>query len=299
MPPTVTLPPRAFGVETMTAPLRSVLMQAPGEAFGRAFDDPAHGFLHPVDLALARRQHAGLVGLLEELGVTVHTIGTEASSPDLVYTFDTALVTGRGAIVLRSGKPSRVGEELVVEGWLREAGIPVVGRIAAPGTVDGGDCLWLRPDLLCVGRSLRTNDAGIAQLAEELATHRPGVEVRVFDVPYGSGPAACLHLLSVISPLAEDAAAVYLPLLPAGLFRLLQSMRTRLVEVPEEEFPNLGCNVLAVRPGVVVAAAGNDRTLRALESIGCEVHTFEASEIGVNGSGGPTCLTLPIERRES
>ncbi|HLE42918.1 MAG TPA: amidinotransferase, partial [Methylomirabilota bacterium] len=58
----------------MTAPLRQVLMKAPGEAFGRAFDDPAHGFRHPVDLPLAKREHAELAGLLERLGVTVHRL---------------------------------------------------------------------------------------------------------------------------------------------------------------------------------------------------------------------------------
>ena len=282
----------AYGVQSMTARLGSVLVKAPGEAFGRAFDDPAHGFHHRVDLPLARRQHAGLVAVLEGLGVAVHPLEAETTSPDLVYTFDTAMVTGRGAIMLRSGKPTRLGEEHVVEAWLRHGDIPILGRIAEPGTVDGGDCAWLRPDLVCVGRSLRTNDAGIAQLRALL----PAAEVHPFDVPYAGGPDECLHLLSVISPVSDDAAVVYLPLLPAGLFRLLGEMGTRLVPVPEGEFASLGCNVLAVRPGVLVAAAGNEETRRALEAIGCEVHVFEATEIGMNGSGGPTCLTLPIER---
>lgn len=282
----------AYGVHDMVAPLERVLVKAPGEAFGRAFDDPAHCFLRPVDLPLAQRQHDELVGFLEDLGVAVHRLEAETSSPDLVYPFDTALVTGRGAILLRSGKPTRRDETAAVERWLRRAGIPIRGRIEEPGTVDGGDCLWLRPDLLCVGRSLRTNERGIEQLRGLL----PRVDVRVFDVPYAGGPTECLHLLSLISPVAEDAAAVYTPLLPAGLFHLLGELGIRLVEVPPEEFTTLGCNVLAVRPGVLVAVAGNERTRHALEAIGCDVRTFEAGEIGLNGSGGPTCLTLPLLR---
>jgi dimethylargininase len=285
----------AYGVQSMTAPLASVLVKAPGEAFRRAFDDPAHGFIRPVDLPLAQRQHAGLVAVLEGLGVAVHGLEAQTSSPDLVYMFDAAMVTSRGAIVLRSGKQSRRGEEALVEAWLRDRGIPILGRVEEPGTVDGGDCMWLRPDLLCVGRSLRTNEAGIAQLRALLLD----ADVRAFDVPYAGGPDECLHLLSVISPLRGDAAVVYLPLLPAGLFRLLEEMGTTLVTVPDAEFASLGCNVLAVRPGVLVAAAGNEETRRSLEAIGCEVHVFEASEIGVNGSGGPTCLTLPIQRAAS
>ena len=105
-----------------------------------------------------------------------------------------------------------------------------------------------------------------------------------------------IHLLSVISPVADDLAVVYLPLLPVGLWALLGELGIRLVEVPEAEFPTLGCNVLAVRPGVVIIAAGNPVTEAALRAAGCEVHTYAATEIGINGSGGPTCLTRPILR---
>jgi N-dimethylarginine dimethylaminohydrolase len=115
-------------------------------------------------------------------------------------------------------------------------------------------------------------------------------------VAYGDGPEECLHLLSVVSPVADDLAVVFLPLLPAGLYELLRDLGIRLLPVPPEELPTLGCNVLAVRPGVVVIAAGNPAMERQLRSAGCEVHTYAASEIGINGSGGPTCLTRPILR---
>ena len=103
------------------------------------------------------------------------------------------------------------------------------------------------------------------------------------------GRAECLHLLSVISPVADDLAVVFLPQLPAGLHELLGELGVRLLPVPEEEMPTLGCNVLAVRPGVVVVADGNPPRGGRWSRRGCEVHAFPASEIGVNGSGGPTC----------
>ena len=282
---------RAFGAQSMTAPLLEVLVKRPGPAFGRAFDEPAHGYLHPVDLELARREHDTFVQTLAALGPTVHELGAESDSPDLVYQFDPLLVTDRGTIPLRSGKPSRRGEELIVEARMLERGIPTLGRIEAPGTVDGGDTFWLRPDLLCIGRTLRTNDAGARQLAALV-----GGEVRTFDLPYWRGDAELVHLLSVISPVADDLAVVYLPLMPAGLHELVGELGIRTIEVPPEEYPTLGCNVLAVRPGVVVMAKGNPRTERALGDAGCEVHTYGALEIGINGSGGPTCLTRPILR---
>lgn len=278
----------------MVAPLRRALVKRPGAAFGRAFQDPALGFMHAVDLPRAQAEHDAFVDLLVRLGVQVEILEDESGSADDIYTFDPLLVADRGAIGLRSGRASRRVETPVLAGWMTGHGIPTLGTIEAPGTVDGGDTFWLRPDLLCIGRGLRTNAAGARQLAA-LATAAGG-EGRVFDLPYWRGPDELLHLLSVISPVADDLAVVYEPLLPAGLWELLRDLGIRLLPVPDEEFATLGCNILAIRPGVVVVASGNPRTRRALEAAGCEVHAFEAAEIGLNGGGGPTCLTRPILR---
>ncbi len=282
---------RHFGAQSMTSRLREVLVKAPGPAFGAAFDDPAHGFLHPVDLDLARREHTAFVEVLASLGPTVHRLETELASPDLVYTFDPLLVTDLGAIGLRPGKPNRAAEPSALEAWTLSRGIPMVGRITTPGTIEGGDTFWLRPDLLCIGRTLRTNAEGARQLAAFV-----GGDVRVFDVPYWRGPGELIHLLSVISPVADDLAVVYLPLLPVGLWSLLQDLGVRLLPVLDAEFATLGCNVLAVRPGVVIIAEGNPVIAASLAAAGCEVHTYPATEIGINGSGGPTCMTRPILR---
>jgi len=287
----VPVPFAAYGAQSMTAPLLDVLVQRPGCAFGRAFDDPAHGFLHPVDLERAQREHDAFTALLRRLGVVVHELGSDGPHPDLTYTFDPLLVTDRGAIPLRSGKPTRRGEEGELERWMGARGIPTLGRVGAPGTVDGGDTFWLRPDLFCIGRTLRTNEAGARQLAGIV-----GGDVRTFDVPFWRGPVELLHLLSVVSPIADDLAVVYLPLLPVGLWELLNDLGIRMINVPNDEFATLGCNVLAVRSGVCVVADGNPATRRALQAAGCEVHAISAQEIGINGSGGPTCLTRPILR---
>lgn len=280
-----------YGVASMTAPLRHVLVKEPGPAFAAAFDDPALGYRRPVDLAAARAEHARFVSLLTSLGVTVHDVGGVHPSADFIYQYDPSLVTGRGAILLRSGKPNRRGEEGIQRIWYDAHGIPVVGEIQAPGTVDGGDVFWLEPGVMCIGRSLRTNASGIAQLTELVAD-----DVHVFDVPFDAGPAECLHLLSVISPVAADIAVVELRRLPAGLYELLVERDIRLVDVAAAEVESLACNVLAVRPGVVVMVEGNPMTRSRLEAEGVEVHTFVGSEICWNGSGGPTCLTRPIHR---
>jgi dimethylargininase len=282
-----------YGAQSMTDPLVRVLVKRPGAAFGTAFDDPRNGFLHRVDLEVARRQHDQLLDLLAGLGVHIDELGREnGDDPDLVYVFDPAVMSERGMILLRSGKAIRLGEEALMAEWAQEQGMPIAGRIEAPGTVDGGDTFWLRPDVLCIGRSLRTNREGVRQLTEIV-----GGEVHVFDVPYGGGPDVCLHMLSLISPVADDLAVVFLPLLPAGLFELVRDHGVELLPVPAEEYETLGCNILTVKPGVVIMLEGNPWTREMLEDHGCEVHVFEGSEICLNGSGGPTCLTRPILRR--
>jgi dimethylargininase len=280
-----------YGGQSATAPLRDVLVKRPGPAFGAAYDDPELGFLHPVDLEAAQHEHDAFTDLLGKLGVRVHHLEADPDLADLTYTYDPLLITDRGAIPLRPGKPTRRPEAAVVEAWTQAVGIPTVGRIEVPGTIEGGDAFWLRPELLCVGRSLRTNDAGARQLADLV-----GGDVRIFDLPVWRGSAELVHLMSVISPVADDLAVVYPPLLPAGLWELLAGLSIRTIPVPDDEYPTLGCNVLAVRPGVAVMAEGNPATQRALVAAGCEIHTYPATEIGINGSGGPTCMTRAIWR---
>ncbi len=275
----------------MVAPLREVMVKRPGQPSVARSRTPAHGFLRPVDLPRAQAEHDGFVATLRGLGVVVHELGVETDDPDLVYTFDASLVTDRGAILLRSGKANRLGEEAVHATWYEARGIPVIGAIEAPGTVDGGDTFWIDPETLCIGRTLRTNRLGGEQLAAIW-----GGDVRVFDVPYGDGPQKLIHLLSVISPVADDLAVVYLPLLPVGLWELLHERGVTMVPVPPEEYDSLGPNVLTVRPRVVVIAAGNPVTAGRLRDQGVEVHEVPLDEVGANGSGGPTCLTRPILR---
>ncbi len=174
----------AYGAQSMTDRLVDVLVKRPGPAFGRAFDDPAHGFRHPVDLEVARREHDAFSELLAGLGPTVHELDAESDSPDLVYQFDPLLVTDRGAIPLRPGKPNRRGEELLVEAWLNARGVPTVARIEAPGTIEGGDTFWLRPELLCIGRTLRTNARGRPPARRD----RPGRRARLRPARTGRAP---------------------------------------------------------------------------------------------------------------
>jgi dimethylargininase len=283
-----------WGAQSMVAPLRRVLLvrpvPPPNPNCWRNF-----GYVHPIDQERAAAEHAALVTLLEREGI--ETIVIEPEDPalqDAIFPFDPVLVTSAGAILLRMGKELRQPEVAALERVLRDLGIPIVGRIQPPGTVEGGDCLWLDEHTLIVGRSYRTNDIGIAQLADLL---RPqAVQVIAVDLAHWHGPSECLHLLSLLSPVDTDLVVAYLPLLPVRLVEMLVDRRIEIITVPEDEFATQAPNVLALAPRRCVILKENQRTIAALERAGCTVFVYEGREISHNRSGGPTCLTRPLLR---
>jgi len=282
---------RAFGGQTLVAPLRRVLVRAPDPtalARWREF-----GWLAEPDPAVAAEQHEALCELLRGAGAEVVYAGSDVGEdPDAVYVFDPVIVSDRGALLLRPGKEGRRGEPSAIAEDLRALGVPVAFEMAEPATAEGGDTMWLDQRTLLVGRSYRTNDAGIRALGQAL----PGVEVLAFDLPRLRGPDACLHLLSLLSPLDDDLVVAYPPLMPIRLLELLAERGIAIVEVPEEEFDSLGPNVLALAPRVAVALENNPGTRRRMESAGVDVSVFEGSEIAHKGEGGPTCLTRSLLR---
>jgi len=209
-----------------------------------------------------------------------------------------SLVAENGAIILCMGKALRRDEPALHEAAYERLGIPILGRIDEPGQVEGGDCVWVDQNTLAVGRGVRTNQVGIQQLANLLGPR--GVEVYGFDLPLWHGEEACLHLMSVISPLADDLALVHAPLLPAAFYQLLKERGIRLVEGDADEFlasSGLSLNVLPTAPRQVIAVAGFPKTRAAMEGAGCTVKTFEADALCIACEGGPTCLTRPVLRQ--
>jgi dimethylargininase len=278
-----------YGCQSMTAPLRRVLVRRPGDVSRWA----EYGWRAQPDTRRIAEEHDALCARLADAGAEV-VVGKSSvdGNPDAVYVYDPALVSNRGAILLRPGKEGRRGEPAALADDLAAAGVPIAARLEAPACAEAGDTLWLDERTLLAGRGYRTNDAGIAALARAL----PGVDVIAYDLPHLRGRGEVLHLLSLISPLDADLALVYLPLLPVRLVQLLGERGIGLVEVPDDEFETLGCNVLALSPRVVLALEGNDETRRRLERAGVEVRTYPGDELSRKGDGGPTCLTRPLLR---
>lgn len=289
---------RAFGSQSMAAPLRRVLMRSAANAM-RGADRAAWHYGPGFDPAKAAVQHAALADLIAASGAEIEWVEDRADGlSDSVFTHDPSLMTDRGALILSMGKPLRAREPALHEETYTRLGIPILGRVEAPGQVEGGDCVWIDARTLAIGRGVRTNQAGIQQVSNILSPL--GIAVYGFDLPLWQGEEACLHLMSVISPLADDLALVYSPLLPAPFYQMLRERGIRLVEGDAGEFAasnGLSLNVLPTSPGQVIAVAGFPKTKAAMEAAGCTVTTFEADALCIACEGGPTCLTRPILRQ--
>ena len=253
------------------------------------------GFHHRPDFAVAQRQHEALCHQLEAAGAeVVHLPPAPDLSLDAVFAHDASLATDFGIVLMHPGKSTRIQEVAHHREFCQGLGIPVFGEILAPATSEGGDILWLNPETLLVGRGFRTNQWGIAHLRALFAPQ--GVEVISAPLPYGSGPSACLHLMSLISLLDEETAIVDLPYLAVESVDLLRARGCRFIEIDPSERDTLACNVLALGRKRLLALEENPKTNDRLRAAGFDVRTFPGSELCINGSGGPTCLTRPLLR---
>jgi N-dimethylarginine dimethylaminohydrolase len=278
----------------MVAPLRRVLVKRPDEHFAVA-DPAAWHYAGRPDLEGAQAEHDALVALLRQGGAEVlYHDEKQLERADAIFAFDPALVTDEGALMLSMGKPQRRGEEAVMARRFEELGIPILATLHDEARAEGGDLLWLDHDTLAVGQGFRTNSEGLRQLRTTLEPL--GVQVIAVDLPYYTGPEACLHLLSLISMVDEKLAVVYPSLMAVSFWQELQRRDIQLIEVPDEEFASMGPNVLALSPRHCLILEGNPRTQRLLEEAGCEVTTYRGNEISLKAEGGPTCLTRPLWR---
>ena len=268
-----------------------------------AFIDDAHvsqhwealNYLGKPDIQKAFSEYEAFEQVFKDNGTELLYLPEDASvNMDSIYCRDAAIATSKGMIICNMGKEGRKNEPLAEKKAFEANGIPVLGVITAPGTIEGGDVAWLDEKTLAVGHTYRTNEEGIKQITALLAPI--GVEVITVPMPHYRGPSDVFHLMSVLSPVDKNLAVVYSPLIPIVFRNELINRGFELVEVPEAEFDSMGCNVLALAPRVCLMVKGNPITKAGLEKAGCKVIEYEGAEISVKGGGGPTCLTRPVER---
>ena len=287
-----------FGAFNNWGSLKKVAIRSPAAAFvsdekiDREWQDL--NYHARPDLQNSHREYARVEALLNATGAEViHLPAADGLTMDSIYTHDALVITPRGLVLPRMGKPQRRKEANVNGAYLQSLGVPVAGEITGDGKVEGGDLVWLDRHTLLAGVGYRTNREGVRQLQ---ALAGDDVEVLWFDMPHFKGLSDVFHLMSVLSPVDQDLAVVYLPLMAVRLVELLEARGIQFIDVPENEFDSMGCNVLALGPRHAMMVAGNPETEKRIKSAGVKLEVIEGTDICRKGEGGPTCMTRPIVR---
>lgn len=229
----------------------------------------------PIDLQRAREQHREYETALTECGCAVARLAAADDMPDSVFIEDAAIVFPELAIITRPGAESRRMEtNAVAEALARHRPLR---RIDAPATVDGGDVLVVGHRVY-VGRSGRTNDAGVEQMKRALAPH--GYDLQAVTVR------GCVHLKSAVTALGDD----LLLMNPAWAPRDPFASFDRIDVHSGEPF---AANALRIGDRIVYPASF-PRTQERLERHGLRVRTVETSELA-KAEGAVTCCSLVFE----
>ena len=282
----------------MVKQVRRILLKHPRDAFidqatvNRQSSEL--NYSNTPDFEIACSDYDQLVDLIQSFGAEIHFLPASNTSLDSIYTHDPCIVTNGGVILCNMGKPLRYNESDNIEKYFTSIGIPILGRIEGTGTLEGGDIIWIDERTVAVGEGYRSNMEGIDQFKHLLGNLVDSV-IPV-ALPHWTGPEDCLHLMSNISPIDHDLYLVYSRLLSVSFREYLLDRKIQLIEVPDEEYASMGCNVLAMANRKVIMIEGNPITQNRLENEGVEVHTYNGSEISLKGAGGPTCLTRPFSR---
>ena len=229
----------------------------------------------PIDLTLALAQHDAYIAALTAQGCTLAVLPAADDLPDAVFVEDAAVVLDECAVITRPGVESRRGEEDAVASTLEQH--RPLHRVKAPGTIEGGDVLRVGRTLFA-GRTARTNDDGIRQLAAAIASY--GYDVVPVDLR------GCLHLKSAVTYAGRETVVLNPDWVGVDVFS-----RWQAVPVAQEE--PYGANVLLVGDTVHVAASA-PRTQRKLDALGFHTVTLDTSEFE-KAEAALTCLSLLYE----
>ena len=283
----------------MVDPIKKILLKHPKSAFinQKTINEQylKLNYFEAPNFNKAILDYENFVSLLKSFDIELHYLPEDKStSLDSIYTHDPCVISNNGVIICNMGKKSRLPELDAIENFFNSIQIPILGKIKTPGILEGGDVVWIDNKTIAVGEGYRTNREGIEQLKHLLSDQVQ--DVISVPIPHWNGPQDCLHLMSNLSPIDHNLYLVYSRLLPVSFRKYLLDQNIELIDVPDEEYESMGCNVLAVAPRKVIMISGNSKTKQLLEKNNVEVYTYDGTEISIKGAGGPTCLTRPFLR---
>jgi len=305
-----------FGAQTEYGRLRKVLMHRPTEELKRITpaNKDAYLFRDVVYWREFQREHDAYTDALRGEGVEVILLGdllegrdmeTATRLPNLVYTRDVCSVSSLGALILRMTCQARFPEPLLVGKAMRKLDIPVALKVTPPGTVEGGDLVYLDRVTLMMGFGTRSNETGIDMVRKLML----GSAVREFvAVPL---PSFRVHLDGALMAMAPDLAVFHkasLGLFPAYVHNedgvelvfvedYLRERGVELIYADDTEVRVFGTNIVGLGDHKCVSYEWNERIIGELKDRGFDVIRIPGSQLSIGG-GGPHCMTCPILREE-
>ena len=281
----------ASGINSEWGQLKTVLLHEPGEEWDDLADPDTVQMLDKVDLAVGRKQHAAMAQAYREAGVKVHFVAPEQTpTPNQMFCADLFIMTPEGAILGRPASTVRAGEERWVARRLADLEIPIVRTLRGNATFEGADCLWIDPQTALIGRGLRTNSEGAAQVSDVL--NAMGVEAIIVDLPIGS-----MHHMGILRFLDKDLAVAWPYQVSWTAIDALRARGYEVLFVPDETEASQGMafNFVTLGPKEILMPAGHPNSQGYYESLGVKCHTVDISELA-KAAGGIGCLTGIVER---
>jgi arginine deiminase len=280
-----------YSVSSEWAPLKAVLLHRPGSELGASADPDAVQMIEPLDPDRALAQHEALAEAYRTAGVAVHYVDPQGvPSANQMFVADLMFMTPEGTILARPASTVRAGEERQLARRLADLGVPILRSIRGRATFEGADAAWLDPGTVILGRGLRTNAAGAAQVAAIL--DEMGVEVVQVDLPYGT-----MHLMGLLRFADRDLAVGWPKRLVHAAVDALRQRNYKVLFIPDEDEAAGGkaLNFVTLGPRQILMAAGNPVTQACFEDAGITCVTVEVDELS-KAAGAIGCLTGILHR---
>ncbi|MEM9625895.1 MAG: arginine deiminase family protein [Pseudomonadota bacterium] len=286
---------QSWGIDNDYGPLTDVLLGKPdyyrwveaGPLIGRTLAN-AHMTGVAFDLQTAQAQHAEMVRIYEENGVTCHYLEPDPTLHRNFFARDSSAMTPWGALICHMQLKVRRADYVSAIQFYQTKKIPI-WRYATAGHFEGGDFVILEPGRVLIGYSgERSEKAGAEQVADFVRDE--GWEALTAPISR-----EFVHMDGLIVPLAEKLLVACLDALEPWLVKQLEDWGFDFVDVPYREARNLGVNLVALGNGKVLSMQGADELNAKMQALGFEVFSPDMSMFTLGG-GGVHCLSQALHR---
>ena len=281
------------GIDSEWRKLESVLLHCPGEELNASLEDhEAVQMLDAIDLVKAREEHARMVAAFREAQVEVHFVEPDTPcQPNQMFCADLFVMTPQGAILARPASTVRAGEERWVARKLAALGIPILATLTGNACFEGADLMWIDETTAMIGRGLRTNDEGIAQISALLAGL--GIDLIAVDMPFGT-----MHFMGMLRIVDRDLALCWPRRTPYRTVRLLEEhgYQVKFPAYADDTASHRGINFVTLGPRRILMVSGLPEIQAAYEDLGIECLTCPTDELS-KAAGNVGCLTGILRRQ--